>query len=175
MLSAKTVNSTDAAALTFKNVRQVEQIRCVLNLPVPSEDEQGSDSCASQGSKGKESSSTKSSQGSSALEHPHQGHHAIEALKLDIYWARRDFEKAILELSCDKKNGNRAKETRQEDGLSSADANPVADGQSAMGVGSGDQDQGTSLLNLPTNQEHQDLTPRARAGFKKLLRVSDLA
>ena len=50
-----TVHST----LTFEHVFQVEQIRRVLNLPLPSEDEQGSDSSASQGSKGKESSSTR--------------------------------------------------------------------------------------------------------------------
>ena len=76
------------STLTFEHVCQVEQIRCVLNLPLPSEDEQGSDSSASQGSKGKESSSTKSSQASSALEHPHQGHHAIDALNLDIQECR---------------------------------------------------------------------------------------
>ena len=57
------------STLTFEHACQVEQFRCVLNLPLPSEDEQGSDGSASQGSKGKESSSTKSSQASSALEH----------------------------------------------------------------------------------------------------------
>ena len=74
--------------------KQIEQISRVLNLPVSAfseEDKQAADASFSQGSKGKESSS----QSSSTLEHPHQGHHAIEALKLDIYWARRDFEKAI--------------------------------------------------------------------------------
>ena len=34
-----------------------------------------------------------SSQSSSSAECPHEGHDAIEALRLDIYWARRDFEK----------------------------------------------------------------------------------
>ena len=130
------------STLTFEHVCQVEQIRCVLNLPLPSEDEQGSDSSASQGSKGKESSSTKSPQASSALEHPHQGHHAIDALKLDIYWARRDFEKAVLELSSSKK---RTKVPRGGDAPSSADANPVVGGQSSMSdVHSGDEDEGSS-------------------------------
>ena len=130
------------STLTFELVCQVEQIRCVLNLPLPSEDEQGSDSSVSQGSKGKESSSTKSSQASSALEHPHQGHHAIDALKLDIYWARRDFEKAVLELSSSKK---RTKVPRGGDAPSSADANPVVGGQSSMSdEHSGDEDEGSS-------------------------------
>ena len=74
--------------------KQIQHISRVLDLPVSEfseEDNQAADASFSQSSKGKESSS----QSSSTLELPHKGHHAIEALKLDIYWARRDFEKAI--------------------------------------------------------------------------------
>jgi hypothetical protein len=117
---------------TFRDMQKhIEQISRVLNLPVSAfseEDKQVADASDSQSSKGKESSS----QSSSTLEHPHQGHHAIEALKLDIYWARRDFEKAIKAL-------NRM-DLKKEDLFSDADANPIAGEHRAMSGSSSKQE-----------------------------------
>jgi hypothetical protein len=72
----------------------VEQLRAVLKLP-PAGAEVKEPAQEAEASR----ATPRSSPQTSSLEYPlpHEGHDAIEALKLDIYWARREFEKRIKE------------------------------------------------------------------------------